>query len=137
MDIMEEIVVKHVLCQVMVGTVSLNVTVVMTNATICMDVNGCSLVSILISQIITSKFKILSYVSCLFKTQYIFLECRNGRIGHYCEVSCPYPNYGKECQLQCQCIEKLCDPATGCKSIYLQSTVSVQMFKCKKKSRMF
>lgn len=117
MGIMEEIAVEHVPCQVMGGTVSLHVTVVMTNVTTCMDVNGCSLVNILISQIIISKFKILSYVSCLF--EYMFLECRNGRIGHYCEVSCPYPNYGKECQLQCQCIEKLCDPATGCKSMYL------------------
>lgn len=70
MGIMEEIVVKHVLCQVMGGTVSLHVTVTMTNVTTCMDVNGCSLVNILISQIITLKFKILSYVSCLFK--YIF-----------------------------------------------------------------
>lgn len=115
MGIMEEIVGKHAPCQVMVGTVSSHVTVAMTNVTTCMDVNDCSLVNILMSQIITSKFKILSYIYLLY---IFFSECSNGRIGHYCEISCPYPNYGKECQLRCQCNEELCDPATGCKSIY-------------------
>lgn len=60
MGIMEEIVAKHAPCEVMGGTVSLHVTVVTTNVTTFMDVNGCSLVNILMFHIITSKFKIIS-----------------------------------------------------------------------------
>lgn len=74
MDIMEEIVGKHAPCQVMVGTVSSHVTVAMTNVTTCMDVNDCSLVNILMSQIITSKFKILSYIYIFYLFRIIFFR---------------------------------------------------------------
>lgn len=42
-------------------------------------------------------------------------------------LTCPYPFFGKECQMQCNCSKDLCDISTGCPiettGIYFISTL--------------
>nr|XP_022326778.1 multiple epidermal growth factor-like domains protein 10 [Crassostrea virginica] len=40
--------------------------------------------------------------------------CSPGYIGQNCSEICPYPNYGRDCQKNCICEERLCDVSTGC-----------------------
>ncbi|XP_062583209.1 multiple epidermal growth factor-like domains protein 10 [Saccostrea cucullata] len=42
------------------------------------------------------------------------LICQNGFIGMKCENKCRYPSYGSNCQLECLCIEDLCNHVSGC-----------------------
>lgn len=32
-----------------------------------------------------------------------------------CDVKCPFPSYGNECQLRCTCEETDCDFVNGCR----------------------
>ena len=43
--------------------------------------------------------------------------CLPGYLGWNCSEICPHPNYGSECQEECECEERLCDVATGCFSL--------------------
>lgn len=45
-------------------------------------------------------------------------------MGPNCESECPFPSYGEGCQMICNCIEKVCDPANGC----YNSSTGVHMF---------
>lgn len=36
-------------------------------------------------------------------------------MGLSCESKCPFPSYGLGCQSHCNCIDKDCDPANGCR----------------------
>lgn len=40
--------------------------------------------------------------------------CVKGFTGHNCNVICPFPAYGLDCQSICNCTEKSCDPGDGC-----------------------
>lgn len=40
--------------------------------------------------------------------------CGKGYTGLNCEIKCPYPLYGKGCQMRCDCIDEVCDPVNGC-----------------------
>lgn len=40
--------------------------------------------------------------------------CGKGHTGFNCEIKCPYPLYGEDCQMRCDCIDKVCDPVNGC-----------------------
>lgn len=40
--------------------------------------------------------------------------CVKGFTGHNCNVICPCPAYGLDCQSICNCTEKSCDPGDGC-----------------------
>ncbi|XP_065929625.1 cell death abnormality protein 1 [Magallana gigas] len=42
------------------------------------------------------------------------IPCVKGFIGHNCNVICPFPAYGLECQSICNCTENSCDPGDGC-----------------------
>lgn len=62
---------------------------------------------------------LLEYILILFLNllQSRFLhavKCSPGYHGPLCNMACRYPNYGKECQLQCLCEEEQCNPITGC-----------------------
>lgn len=41
--------------------------------------------------------------------------CVKGFTGHNCNVICPFPAYGLDCQSIFNCTEKSCDPGDGCK----------------------
>eukprot|EP00105_Crassostrea_gigas_P044454 XP_019928602.1 PREDICTED: uncharacterized protein LOC105342502 [Crassostrea gigas] len=47
-------------------------------------------------------------------TQEKCIPCDKGYMGPNCESECPFPSYGEGCQMICNCIEKVCDPANGC-----------------------
>lgn len=40
--------------------------------------------------------------------------CGKGHMGFNCEIKCPYPLYGEDCQMRCDCIDEVCDPVNGC-----------------------
>ncbi|XP_062581683.1 uncharacterized protein LOC134243451 [Saccostrea cucullata] len=42
--------------------------------------------------------------------------CKIGYFGQNCSMKCPYPNYGAECQLECTCNARRCNPFIGCVS---------------------
>lgn len=52
----------------------------------------------------------------------LLLECKAGYFGNKCENLCRYPNYGKLCQIVCNCTETDCDYISGC-----QGTISRQV----------
>lgn len=43
------------------------------------------------------------------------LACEIGYFGMDCDVTCPFPSYGHECQLRCTCEETDCDFVNGCR----------------------
>ncbi|XP_078322194.1 uncharacterized protein LOC111110971 isoform X2 [Crassostrea virginica] len=52
--------------------------------------------------------------------------CSPGYLGWNCSEKCPYPNYGRECQDECKCEERLCDFATGCYPLNVSAQVTEQ-----------
>jgi hypothetical protein len=53
--------------------------------------------------------------STLSLTLNSFTECPDGYFGPSCEQLCPYPTFGKDCQMECNCSKKVCSPRLGCK----------------------
>eukprot|EP00105_Crassostrea_gigas_P045650 XP_019929798.1 PREDICTED: uncharacterized protein LOC105345672 [Crassostrea gigas] len=52
------------------------------------------------------------------------IACEIGYFGMDCDVTCPFPSYGHECQLRCACEETDCDFVNGCrKSLNVSSVV--------------
>ncbi|XP_034308996.1 multiple epidermal growth factor-like domains protein 10 [Magallana gigas] len=43
------------------------------------------------------------------------IACEIGYFGMDCDVTCPFPSYGHECQLRCTCEETDCDFVNGCR----------------------
>ncbi|XP_062596717.1 uncharacterized protein LOC134258193 isoform X1 [Saccostrea cucullata] len=41
-------------------------------------------------------------------------KCRTGYYDLYCNMSCPYPHYGTDCDEECQCEQQTCNFITGC-----------------------
>ncbi|XP_062596719.1 uncharacterized protein LOC134258193 isoform X3 [Saccostrea cucullata] len=41
-------------------------------------------------------------------------KCSTGYYGLYCNMSCPYPHYGTDCDEKCQCEQQTCNFITGC-----------------------
>lgn len=41
--------------------------------------------------------------------------CMDGFIGRNCNVKCPPPSYGPECQLECKCQPSVCHHVFGCR----------------------
>ncbi|XP_078325732.1 uncharacterized protein LOC111105404 isoform X1 [Crassostrea virginica] len=46
----------------------------------------------------------------------------NGFIGRNCNVKCPPPSYGQECQLECKCQPSVCHHVFGCRRSESDST---------------
>lgn len=40
--------------------------------------------------------------------------CDKGFTGNNCNVLCPFPSYGLDCQSLCNCTETSCNPVDGC-----------------------
>lgn len=66
-------------------------------------------------------YKSIAYIYLhLFPIQFqvfficLISACVKGFTGHNCNVICPFPAYGLDCQSICNCTEKSCDPGDGC-----------------------
>lgn len=44
----------------------------------------------------------------------IFIVCDRGFRGEKCDIKCPYPTYGEDCQSECNCNVTYCDHVSGC-----------------------
>nr|XP_022294292.1 scavenger receptor class F member 1-like [Crassostrea virginica] len=53
-------------------------------------------------------------VDLIDKTSSPAKDCSLGYTGNRCEIPCRYPGFGKGCQSDCNCTEKLCNHITGC-----------------------
>lgn len=47
----------------------------------------------------------------------VCLACAIGYTGANCDMKCPLPMYGKDCQSMCNCRANLCDHVIGCKRL--------------------
>lgn len=47
----------------------------------------------------------------------LILGCIPGYSGINCTSLCPYPQYGVDCQRECNCSKDMCDVSTGCQQI--------------------
>lgn len=47
----------------------------------------------------------------------VCLACEIGYTGANCDMKCPLPMYGKDCQSMCNCRANLCDHVIGCKRL--------------------
>lgn len=47
----------------------------------------------------------------------IWLACGKGYTGPTCKIKCPFPSYGVDCQMICNCTDKECNPANGCNNL--------------------
>lgn len=43
------------------------------------------------------------------------VPCEEGYTGKNCEIVCPFPSYGLDCQSICNCAETTCDHVNGCR----------------------
>lgn len=43
------------------------------------------------------------------------VQCEEGYTGQNCEIVCPFPSYGLDCQSICNCAETTCDHVNGCR----------------------
>lgn len=57
-----------------------------------------------------------------------YVACEEGYTGQNCEIVCPFPSYGLDCQSVCNCTETTCDHVNGCKGyssgIYCYNSMS-------------
>lgn len=69
----------------------------------------CSIIYRIINQLLT-------FIYIYFTNSLICLisACDKGYNGHNCEVICPLPSYGQDCQSICSSTETSCDPVDGC-----------------------
>ena len=67
----------------------------------------CSLITLMLF-VICSFF---IFVKCIL---IFFVACSIGFYGPNCTIKCPFPGYGKGCQLECRCSESLCSHVDGC-----------------------
>lgn len=44
------------------------------------------------------------------------LACQKRYTGQNCDVACPYPSYGLDCQTICNCAKLFCDHVNGCRN---------------------
>lgn len=55
---------------------------------------------------------IVSNICRIFK---YYVACEEGYTGQNCEIVCPFPSYGLDCQSICNCAETTCDHVNGCR----------------------
>ncbi|XP_078314480.1 uncharacterized protein LOC144619678 [Crassostrea virginica] len=61
--------------------------------------------------------------------------CNIGFHGPNCTITCPFPGYGKDCQLKCRCSESLCSHVDGCNTSNKElSELSTKEFSSQKES---
>lgn len=54
--------------------------------------------------------------------------------GINCTEKCPFPTYGKRCQMLCKCNKDQCDASTGCSSnfdgipFFIRNVVSIHLY---------
>uniref|UniRef100_K1QB77 EGF-like domain-containing protein n=1 Tax=Magallana gigas TaxID=29159 RepID=K1QB77_MAGGI len=49
--------------------------------------------------------------------------CEKGYAGQICEIVCPFPSYGLDCQSVCNCTETTCDHVNGCRGYSSETTM--------------
>lgn len=54
----------------------------------------------------------------------VFIACYKGYTVPNCKMKCPFPSYGVDCQMKCDCINKDCDHVNVCK----RPTTGMQIF---------
>uniref|UniRef100_A0A8W8M4T1 EGF-like domain-containing protein n=1 Tax=Magallana gigas TaxID=29159 RepID=A0A8W8M4T1_MAGGI len=83
----------------------------------CDPANGCNYPSTEypITSVIGLEVKIVTTKPLNYEAS-ISETCGKGFRGNSCEEKCPFPSYGVDCQMKCNCIDKDCDPAYGCKN---------------------
>lgn len=66
-------------------------------------------------ELLQRHFLILPICSYIVYILFHNLACEIGYFGMDCDVTCPFPSYGHECQLRCTCEEPDCDFVNGCR----------------------
>eukprot|EP00105_Crassostrea_gigas_P011581 XP_011427316.1 PREDICTED: uncharacterized protein LOC105328239 [Crassostrea gigas] len=53
-------------------------------------------------------------------------DCIPGYFGNDCNITCRYPNYGQNCQLECICGKKFCNHISGCEQLHVTEDNDVE-----------
>lgn len=65
--------------------------------------------------IYSKKSYIILIVSNICRIFKYYVACEEGYTGQNCEIVCPFPSYGLDCQSICNCAETTCDHVNGCR----------------------
>lgn len=65
--------------------------------------------------IYSKKSYIILIVSNICRIFKYYVACEEGYTGQNCEIVCPFPSYGLDCQSICSCAETTCDHVNGCR----------------------
>lgn len=78
--------------------------------------------------IYSKKSYIILIVSNICRIFKYYVACEEGYTGQNCEIVCPFPSYGLDCQSICNCAETTCDHVNGCRGyssgIYCYNSMS-------------
>lgn len=55
-----------------------------------------------------------TFTIVIYQFFHVCLACTKGFIGTNCDIKCPLPMYGQDCQFTCNCFAEVCDHVAGC-----------------------